>query len=85
MEDKLQTIYQQLNNRECSEFEIERWLQLIGQYMEIKDLDRPTVMELIESITISEASKATGKRTQEITIQYRFIGNLLANTKEDIA
>jgi len=85
LEDKLQTIQQQLNNRECSELEIERWLQLIGQYMEIKDLDRPTVMELIESITISEASKATGKRTQEITIQYRFIGNLLANTKEDIA
>ncbi|MHB8962236.1 MAG: recombinase family protein [Saccharofermentanales bacterium] len=85
LEDKLQTIQQQLNNRECSEPEIERWLQLIGQYMEIRDLDRPTVMELIESITISEASKATGKRTQEITIQYRFIGNLLASTKEDIA
>jgi len=53
--------------------------------MEIEDLDRPTVMELIESITISEASKATGKRTQEITIKYRFIGNLLAETKKDIA
>lgn len=53
--------------------------------MEIKELDRQTVMELIESITISEATKETGKRTQEITIQYRFIGNLLADAKEDIA
>ena len=43
------------------------------------------VMELIESITISEATKETGKRTQEITIQYRFIGNLLTDAKEDIA
>ena len=48
-------------------------------------LHRPTVMELIESITISEASKETGKRTREITIKYRFIGNLLAETKKDIA
>lgn len=85
LEEKKQTIEQQLHTQKCSEAEIDRWLQLIGQYMEIDDLDRPTVMELIESITISEASKATGKRTQEITIKYRFIGNLLAETKKDIA
>ncbi|MDD2459387.1 MAG: recombinase family protein [Eubacteriales bacterium] len=85
LEERYQMIEQQLHKQKCSEAEIDRWLQLIGQYMEIEDLDRPTVMELIESITISEASKATGKRTQEITIKYRFIGNLLAETKKDIA
>lgn len=31
--------------------------------MEIKELDRQTVMELIESISISEATKDSGKRT----------------------
>ena len=85
LEEKQQLIEQQLHTQKCSEAEIDRWLQLIGQHMEIEDLDRPTVMELIESITISEASKANGKRTQEITIKYRFIGNLLAETKKDIA
>ena len=82
----------QLNNQECTENEIGKWLRLISQYMEIKELDRQTVMELIESITISEATKETGKRTQEITIQYRFIGNLQwqaatchSDAKEDIA
>jgi len=85
LEDKLQTLRQQLNNQECTEHEIGKWLKLISQYMEIKELDRQTVMELIESISISEATKETGKRTQEITIQYRFIGNLLADAKEDIA
>lgn len=85
LEDKLQTLRQQLNSQECTENEIGKWLRLIAQYMEIKELDRQTVMELIESITISEASKETGKRTQEITIQYRFIGNLLTDAKEDIA
>ena len=85
LEDKLQTLRQQLNNQECTEHEIGKWLRLISQYMEIPELDRQTVMELIESITISEANRESGKRTQEITIQYRFIGNLLADAKEDIA
>ena len=62
-----------------------KWLRLISQYMEIKELDRQTVMELIENITISEGNHENGKRTQEITIQYRFIGNLLDYAKEDIA
>ena len=57
---------------------------LNSQHMEIKDLDRPTVLEMIESITISEARKVNGKRHQNITINYRFIGNLLGNAKEDI-
>lgn len=85
LEDQLQNLRQQLNDRECTEPEIGKWLRLISQYMEIKKLDRPTVMELIDSITISEANRENGKRTQEITIQYRFIGNLLADAKEDIA
>jgi Recombinase. len=85
LEDKLQKMRLQLNNQECTEHEIGKWLRLISQYMEIKELDRQTVMDLIESITISEATKDSGKRTQEITIRYRFIGNLLENAKEDIA
>ena len=46
-------------------------MQLISQHMEIKDLDRPTVLEMIESITISEARKVNGKRHQNITISKR--------------
>ena len=42
-------------------------------------------MELIESVTISESNHEGSKRTQEITIEYRFIGNLLDYAKEDIA
>ena len=85
LEGKLNELRQQLNDRECTETEIGKWLRLISRYMEIKELDRQTVMELIESITISEANRESGKRAQEITIQYRFIGNLLENAKEDIA
>lgn len=85
LEDKAQALKGQLSNRECTESEIGKWLRLISQYMEIRELDRPTVMELIDSITISEGNRENGKRTQEITIQYRFIGNLLSDAKEGIA
>ncbi len=64
---------------------VDEWLALIAEHMDIKELDRTTVMGLIDTITIGEARKENGKRTQEITIQYRFIGNLLEDIKEDIA
>lgn len=85
LENKLHDLREQLDSRKCTENEIGKWLRLISQHMEIKELDRQTVMELIESVTISEANHESSKRIQEITIQYRFIGNLLDYTKEDIA
>ena len=57
----------------------------IGKVQHITELDRPTLMELIETITIGEAVKKDGHRVQEISIQYRFIGNLLADAKEGTA
>ena len=65
--------------------DIEDWLSLVGSYQKIDTLDRDTVMGLIESITVSERIKVNGKQTQELEIQYRFIGNLLTDAKEDIA
>ena len=73
------------HEQSCTDHEIGKWLQMIEGYMEIKELDRATVMALIESITIHESTKVTGKRTQEVGIVYRFIGNLLDNAKEGTA
>ncbi len=81
---KLKTIREQQYEVQYSEDDIDKWMKTISQYMQIKQLDRPTVLELIDSITISEAIKKNGKRHQDITINYRFIGNLLADAKEDI-
>lgn len=69
--------------------DVDRWLQLIEKHMNITSLDRPTVMDLLESITIGEGVKIAGKRTQEITIRYRFMGDMTSSfsrkAKEDIA
>ncbi|MDR3277845.1 MAG: DUF4368 domain-containing protein [Oscillospiraceae bacterium] len=39
----------------------------------------------MEIISVSERVKVNGKQTQELEIEYRFIGNLLQNAAEDIA
>lgn len=83
--EKLQTLRSQLAEQQDAQCNVDEWLCLIASYMEITELDRPTVMALIETITIGEAVKKDGHRVQEISIQYRFIGNLLADAKEDTA
>ena len=81
----------QLDGMRNTENGISNWINLITKYMEITDLDRATVTELIESIEIRESGKEH-HRTQVISIRYRFIGNLLGHSvaepedaKEDIA
>jgi len=54
---------------------------LIAEYMEITEIDRPSIMELIDSIEISEGRRASDYRMQEVA----FHQNLLQDAKKDIA
>lgn len=85
LSSKLEQNRRALDRQQCTERDITDWLNLIAGYMELTTLDRITVMELIESIEIGEGKRENGRREQEISIRYRFIGNLLDNAKEDIA
>ena len=58
---------------------------MIAGYVELKSLDRITVTELIESITIGKAIERTGGGNRKYPSDAVCIGNLLENTKEDIA
>jgi hypothetical protein len=85
IEGQLPFLRQQFDEIRETTGEIESWLSLIGNYIELEVLDRITVTELIETITVSERVRKNGKQTQKLEIQYRFIGNLLQDMKEDIA
>jgi len=58
---------------------IDDWLNMIQDCLNISELDRPTVMGLVDKIIVSERTKVDGKTNQEIAINYRFIGSLLQN------
>jgi DNA invertase Pin-like site-specific DNA recombinase len=85
IEKRLPCLRQRFEELRETTGEIEDWLSLVGSYMELESLDRAIVTGLIESITVSERVKQDGRQTQELEIQYRFIGSLLQNAKEDIA
>lgn len=85
LERKLPVLYDELAKMKETTGGINEWLDLIGQYENIKELDRETVCGLIRQITVYEKDKSSGHTEQEIKIEYRFIKNLLQNEKEDIA
>jgi hypothetical protein len=85
IEGRLPWLHRELDTIQETTNEIDRWLSLIGGFIDLETLDRATVMELVESIIVSERVKEDGKQTQELEIEYRFIGNLLQNAKGDIA
>ncbi len=83
--EKRQSIWNKVAEWKEKENGVEDWLALITRHMEITELDRMTVMELIDKIVVGEAKMENGMRTQDIFIQYRFIGKLPEDAKEDIA
>ena len=49
---------------------------IIEKYLDIKELNKTVLNELIDKIEVHEAEKIDGKRVQKVDIYYRFIGNL---------
>ena len=55
----------------------EKWIALIKQYTEPKELTASMLNSLIEKIVVHEAVKTEdGMREQEVEIFYRFIGKI---------
>jgi hypothetical protein len=85
IEERLPRLREEFSNIRETTDKIGGWLSLISSYTDIETLDRAIVTGLIDSITVSERNKASGRQTQELSIEYRFIGNLLQNASEGIA
>jgi len=62
-----------------------KWVTLIRKNIDINKLDRETVFELIELITISETYEVNGQAHQTIKIKYKFVGCLSPDKEESIA
>ena len=44
----------------------------------VKKIDREMALALIEEIRVSDQYKVNGKRTQDVEITYKFVGDLLS-------
>ena len=61
------------------------WVERVRNHLDIQELDRAAVLDLIDSIFVSEPYVVNGKKNQDIKIKYKFVGCLDAKQIEDIA
>ena len=52
----------------------QKWASIIKKYLDLQELDRETVDELIDHIEIGERTIIDGQKQQDIKIFYRFVG-----------
>jgi len=85
LEEEQDILAKQIHSAKNTEDEVSGWIDLIERQLDIKELDRITAMELIDCVEVSEARDVNGERRQEVSILYRFVGNLQGHNKKSIA
>ncbi len=75
-EQRLTAITAELAQQEHSLKNAEQFTALVEKHINLKELDKVVLNELIERIEVSEAQKIDGKKQQQVDIFYRFIGKI---------
>ena len=75
--EKIDTLKADLAKKQQTVVDAEKWISLIKQYADPKELTTELLNTLIEKIVIREAVRGEdGTRDQEIQIFYRFVGKI---------
>jgi hypothetical protein len=82
LEQKISQTQNEVESMERSASDVSQWLGRIRKYMTLDTLDRDSVHDLIESITVSERYKVGKQSNQDVHIKYRFIGELQIPTEK---
>lgn len=85
LESKLPKLSNLIVSLENVTNDVSEWVSKIKQCMSLDELDRETVVELIDTITISEIYLEEGVEQQNVTIKYKFVGSLNAEKEKSIA
>ena len=73
---RIEALKEQIKFEKSADSSADKFVKLASKYLKIEQLDFNLAHELIESITVSEFYLQDGKRTQDITIKYKFVGDL---------
>ena len=75
--DKIERITAELSEVKQSEADAEKWIAVVKQYAEPKELDATMLNALIEKIVVHKAEKdEIGMRVQDVDIYFRFVGKI---------
>lgn len=73
---KLERLEFDLSECESNANDVDKWVSRIKDCINIETLNRGILVELIDSITVSETYKIDNERWQDVTIKYKFVGAL---------
>ncbi len=87
LESKIPLLRDKVRQNTGREEKVRRWVNTIRKYLSVKKLDRFMARELLDSIYVSAFYKINGKTTQDVTSNYKFVGNLekLLDKTKDVA
>ena len=74
--DALTVLKDKLNAAAKDEQDIERFMQMIRQYVAVEALDREMLLELIDYIEVGERVIVDKQKYRDITIHYKFVGKI---------
>lgn len=72
--ERLDTLLAEVDGAEMKIAAIHNWAAVIRKYLNLRELDRTVIDELIEHIEIGERFIENGQRQQSIKVFYRFVG-----------
>ena len=75
-EERLAELKDKLSSQDDTEQGLEQFVEIAEQYGEITALDKEMLNRLIASITIGDRIKTDRVTSQEITVNYKFIGTM---------
>ena len=73
---RLAELTAQVDEQEDAELNVDRFVETIHHYAEVKELDREILNRLIDKIVVGDKVKTEFGCTQSIKIYYRFLGDL---------
>ena len=72
--ERLDALLSEVKEVEQKTADIQNWAALIRKHLNLQELDRATIDELIDHIEIGERTVVDGERKQDIKVYYRFVG-----------
>lgn len=75
-ENTASVLREKLDIKAATESEISLFTDRISKCLDLTSMNKFLARELIESITVSAYYKVDGETTQDVDINYKFVGNL---------
>ena len=74
--ERLDAILSEVDKAQQETTAIHNWTAIIRKYLDLQELDRAAIDELIDHIEIGERTIVDGRRRQDIKVFYRFVGQV---------